>query len=126
MAASPAGSSSAATPPLQTDTAWGRIWDGLPPSFPVMPGAEPTTIGGTPASAVLQLASDVANGAKWYETALPAAGYVVDALNGPIEDGSIVIDTHLTSAVCRAQVKVAPFGGQTIATILVGASCPFQ
>ncbi len=121
-----AGATAAATPPRQTDTAWGRIWDALPPSFPVMPGAEPATIGGSPASAVLQLAADVANGAKWYETALPAAGYVVDALNGPIEDGSIVIDAHLTSAVCRTQVKIAPFGGQTIATVLVGASCPFQ
>lgn len=128
-ASSVAGSASpaaAATPPLQTDTAWGRIWDGVPPSFPVMPGAEPTTIGGTPASAVLQLPTDVANAAKWFQTALPAAGFVIDAMNGPIEDGSIVIDVHGTAAGCLAQVKIAPLGGKTVATVLVGASCPFQ
>ena len=29
--------------PSQTDTAWGRIWDDVPDSFPVAAGAEPAT-----------------------------------------------------------------------------------
>jgi hypothetical protein len=111
---------------LQTDTAWGRIWDALPPLFPVMPGSQPTTIGGAPASGILQLPTDVKAGAKWFETALPAAGYVIDAMNGPIEDGSIVVDAHGTAAGCQVQARIVPLGGKTIVTILVGANCPFQ
>src|SRR4029079_15915087 len=53
-----AGASSAAvSPPTQTDTEWGRIWDGLPAGFPLPPGAVPTEIGEGAASATLAVGS---------------------------------------------------------------------
>src|SRR5688572_9679608 len=33
--------STAAPPAEQTDTDWGRIWDGVPDAFPIYPGATP-------------------------------------------------------------------------------------
>jgi len=122
----PPTSGAAATPPSQTDTAWGRIWDALPASFPSFPGAEPTVTGSGAASAVLQLSTDAANGAKWYRTALEAAGFATDGMNGPLEDGSIVIDSHGATTGCKVQTSIAPLGGRTIATIMFGASCPFS
>ncbi|HVA87858.1 MAG TPA: hypothetical protein VNF73_16250 [Candidatus Saccharimonadales bacterium] len=122
--ASPSGP--AATPPSQTDTSWGRIWDALPASFPRFPGSEPTVTGSGAASAVVQLPTDVTNGAKWYRTALEAAGYATDGMNGPLEDGSIVIDSHGAMTGCRVRASVAPLGGRTIATIMFGSNCPFS
>jgi hypothetical protein len=122
----PPTTGAAATPPSQTDTAWGRIWDSVPASFPRFPGAEPTVTGSGAASATLQLSTDAANGAKWYQTALEAAGFATDGMNGPLEDGSIVIDSHGATTGCKVQTSIAPIGGRTIATIMFGASCPFS
>jgi hypothetical protein len=46
-------------------------------------------------------------------------------VNGPLEDGSIVIDATGESE-CRVQARIAPLGDATIATIFVGAGCPFE
>ncbi len=109
----------------QTDTAWGRIWDALPTSFPAYPGAQPATTGGEPATAVLQLPAQADVAADWTREALEAAGWTIVASNGPLEDGSFVIDVTGTGT-CKAQVSIAPTGGVTIATILVGTGCPLQ
>lgn len=123
--AAPASQAPSAPTATQTDTAWGRIWDALPPSFPTYPGAQPAPIGEGPASAMLQLPAQADVAADWTREALEAAGFTIAASNGPLEDGSYVIDAT-GDGTCMAQVSIAPMGGVTIATILLGADCPFS
>lgn len=116
----------AATPPTQTQTGWGLIWDGLPPSFPRYPGAEPTQTGSGPASAVLNVPADARTAATWYATALKAAGFSTVGANGPLENGSFVVDSTAAAAGCRAQATLVPLGATTTATIYLAAACPFN
>ena len=124
-ASAPASGGPVASAPGQTDTEWGRIWDALPPGFPVPPGSVPTEIGAGPVTATLQLGTSVAVAADWWPEALEAAGYRIEGHNGPLEDGSIVIDIAGDGS-CRAQTTITPLGGVTVATILFGAECPFS
>ncbi len=127
----PGGSSTTAEPgasqPTTTETAWGRIWDELPPSFPHYPGAEPAETGGGPASATLAVPATANAAADWYRGALTRAGYDTEALSGPLEDGSVVIDSvGGGNPDCRVQASLVPHGNQAIATILFAAACPFH
>jgi hypothetical protein len=117
--------SPAASPPGTTETTWGRIWDGLPSSFPNYPGAEPTQTGEGAASAVLDIPANAATAASWYEKTLKLAGYTTEALSGPLENGSLVIASVGAGSGCRVQTSLVPTGSQTIATILFAAACPF-
>lgn len=136
IAASPASPTSPATPPpieptpatgdaVVIESPWGPIWDAIPPEFLVFAGAQPVEID-EPVSAALdhpaQAASpaDIANA---YVTDLTIGGWrsVVD---GPIEDGSIVVDAVRDGTPCRAQVRATPLGGIVRITILYGADCP--
>ena len=121
----PGGSPSAA-PPSQTDTEWGRIWDALPPRYPTPPGAEPTVTRSGPASAVLAVPGSVEATVDWLRTALPAAGYSTDAIDGPLEDGSWVIESTIPGGDCRVRSSVAPEGGSTVLIVMYGAGCPFE
>ena len=121
----PPSAAASAPTATQTDTAWGRIWDALPPSFPTYPGAQSAATGAGPASATLQLPAQADVAADWTREALEAAGFSIAASNGPLEDGSFVIDAT-GPGTCMAQVSIAPMGGVTIATIFVGAGCPFS
>ena len=112
--------------PTQTQIGWGRIWDALPPSFPHYPGAEPTQIGAGPASAVLMVPTDARTAAAWYAMALKAAGFPTVGANGPLEDGSFVVDSSGATTGCVAQTTLAPLGTTTTATIYVAAACPFS
>jgi hypothetical protein len=111
--------------PTVIESPWGPIWDAVPPEFLVFAGAEPVEIE-EPVSAALdhpaQAASpaDIANA---YVTALGIDGWrtVVD---GPIEDGSILVDAVRDGTTCRAQVRATPLGGIVRITILYGAGCP--
>ena len=127
--ATASGSSSmtapAASSVTQTTIDWGRIWDSLPPGVPAYPGAQATETGSGPASATLELPAGVDAAATWWRTALEGAGYRIEAVNGPLEDGSIVIDAE-GDAGCRVQTSVAPLGDVTVATIYVAADCPFR
>ena len=111
--------------PTQTATEWGRIWDALPPGFPVHPGAEPTEGAAGPASAMLTVPAKVGTAAAWWQTALERAGYSTVAVSGPLEDGSIVIDSA-GEGDCRVQVAITPTGATTTVRILYGAACPFR
>ena len=122
--AAPASASPPASPAGQTQIDWGRIWDALPPSFPIPPGSVPTETGAGPATATLQLGTSVEIAADWWQEALEAVGYRIEARN-TLEDGSIVIDA-VGNAGCRAQASIAPLGGVTVGTIFVGAECPFS
>ncbi len=127
----PGGSSPTTEPdasqPTMTETAWGRIWDELPPGFPRYPGAEPAETGGGPASATLAVPATASVAADWLRGALERAGYDTEALSGPLEDGSFVIDSvGGGDPDCRVQASLVPHGNQSIATILFSAACPFR
>lgn len=117
--------SSAAPEVGQTDTEWGRIWDELPEAFPVYPGAAPSDEAGTEAvSATFALEGvDPRVVAAWMQTELERGAYRTEALNGPFEDGSFVLDL-VGDGECRIQVAAAPLGGLTMVTVRYGASCP--
>ena len=114
-------------PPLtsQTDTDWGRIWDGLPADFPVYAGATPSEETATgPASANLVVAgADAKTVAAWTADQLASAGYDVNGGSAALEDGSYAIDGERDGG-CQVHVEVAPLGTVTSITILYGASCP--
>ena len=122
---SSAGASSSALPAGQTDTDWGPIWDELPAVFPVYPGATPADEAQTgPVSATFALeGQDARMVATWMQTELERAAYRTEALNGPLEDGSFVLQSTGTGD-CRIEVAVAPLGGLTTVTVRYGAACP--
>ena len=109
----------------QTDTDWGRILDGLPAAFPIYPGATPADdTAAEVASATFALnGTDPRTVAAWMQTELERATYATEAINGPLEDGSFVLESVGTGD-CRVQISVAPLGGLTSVTVRYGASCP--
>jgi hypothetical protein len=122
-----ASATPAGTPPAQTDTAWGRIWEGLPAGFPAFPGAEPTETGAGPASATLDIptsAGTITDVVSFYRSALETAGYSV-SVDGPLENGGYTIDATGTAG-CAAQVSAEPLGSSLTVTVLYGAACPFE
>lgn len=121
------GTTSQPTSPGQTDTEWGRIWDGLPTGFPAFPGAHPTEVGSGPASGTLDAGSaEPGAAANFYRTALQAGGWIVVGLSGPREDGSFELSSVDIHPACQVQITVTPLGGSTIVSILYGAGCPFN
>ena len=110
----------------QTETEWGRIWDALPPDFPEYPGSTPSEEAATgPASATLVVAdTDVEAIATWWQDALEVAAFSTEAMSGPLEDGSFVIDSIGQDADCRLMVSIAPLGGMTLISVWYGAGCP--
>jgi len=111
----------------QSDTEWGRIWDGLPSSFPAIPGATPdeNATGGA-ASAVLVIeGGDAVGVATLLQTQLQKAGYTSVGSAEPLEDGSVVLEMTGQPAGCKLQVTITPTGGTTTVRILYGAACTF-
>ena len=109
----------------QTDTSWGRLWDDLPSGFPVPPEA---TIAddatAEPVSGAFAIpGGDPAQIATWMQAALETATYSTEALSGPLEDGSMVLDST-GEGDCRIQTVVAPAGGLTLLLVRYGAACP--
>jgi hypothetical protein len=108
----------------QTDTDWGRIWDAVPPTFPRPPGssgAQP--IGREPTSADLELEGDAAGVIEFYQTMLKPPNFETDK-QGPLEDGSWVLNGFIPSSECQWQVTATPLGGLSHVSILYGAGCP--
>ena len=108
----------------QTDTDWGRIWDALPETFPVYPGATPADDAAADVvTATFALeGADPGTVAGWMQTELERAMYATEGLNGPLEDGSFVLDL-VGAGDCRIQVSVAPLGGLTTLGVRYGAAC---
>lgn len=107
----------------QTVVEWGRIWDAIPPAFPIYPGSTPTTDIGAPASAQFVVPASVAAATAWTKAALDATG-LRTTVSGPLEDGSMNLDS-VGPAGCAALTTIAPAGDMTTMTILYGAACPF-
>lgn len=109
----------------QTDTAWGRIWDGVPEAFPVYPGATPADEAAVEAvSATFALeGADARSVVGWLQTEMERATFATAALNGPLEDGGFVLESTGPSG-CRIEVAVAPLGGLTMVGVRYGAACP--
>jgi hypothetical protein len=110
----------------QTETDWGTIWDTLPKGFPTPPGSTPAEETATgPASANLVVDGSDAKGiATAVQQALGVAGYKTRGLQGPLEDGSYVLDMTGSTTDCMVRLTAAPTGGLTTVTILYGAACP--
>lgn len=113
----------------QTDTEWGRIWDALPPSFPVYPGAVETEEFGGDNAAVSAVFTVAETGTDeivtWMQQRLELATYSTEALSGPLEDDAFVIDS-VGDAGCRIETTVKPAGGLTFISVRYGADCPFE
>jgi hypothetical protein len=117
---------SASAPMTQSDTEWGRIWDGLPASFPTIPGATLTEEAGSdgPVSSTFSVpGSDPAEIAGLLQTELEIATYSTEALSGPLEDGSFVIDS-VGLGDCRIETSVRPAGDTILVAVRYGAACP--
>ena len=72
----------------------------LPAGFPAYQGSTPAQEAATgPASAVLAVQGVAARTvADWMQSKLELASYSTEALSGPLEDGSFVLDSTRTSA----------------------------
>jgi hypothetical protein len=68
--------------------------------------------------------SDAKGIATGVQQALAVAGYKTRGLQGPLEDGSYVLEMTGPVTDCRVQVTAAPTGGLTTVAILYGAACP--
>lgn len=115
-------------PVTQTHTAWGRIWDALPEGFPVYPGAVELEEagGGEPVSATFTVEGASPNEiATALQSQLELATYSTEALSGPLEDGSFVIDS-VGDEECRIETTVTPGSGLITIAVRYGAHCPFE
>lgn len=113
--------------PSQTATEWGRIWDAVPGSFPIPPGAVPATDSGQgPVSALLAVEKvdhPVLDVARFYQNALEATGMLVSS-EGPLEDGRVTLSAS-DGDDCRIQVGIHPAGSLALIAVLYGAGCAF-
>jgi hypothetical protein len=110
----------------QSDTDWGPIWDRLPDDFPIHPATEPSDDGlaDDPVSGTYLIAGVPPDEiAPWMQAALEDATYSTEALSGPHEDGSYVLDS-VGDADCRIEATMAPIGDGTVVTVRYGADCP--
>jgi hypothetical protein len=129
----PTAAGPSATPgpslPSQTATEWGRIWDALPPWFPIPEGSKPTETGAGPVTAELELPASAGTAieiARGFQVAFQQAGFAAVNLDGPLEDGSVTVSVPGSEGACRIDVQVVPLGSVVVARILYGADCPFE
>jgi len=124
----PSATAPTATPAVvsQTDTDWGRIWDALPTAFPRYPGSVATETGEFEAvSAEFAVPEGPEIVTAWLQAGLEGAGYSTEALSGPLEDGSRVIDS-VADGGCRIETVIRSLGGVTHVAVRFGAACPFE
>ena len=111
--------------PSTTETEFGRIWDALPPSFPVPPGSIRTDPPGGPSSGSFAVGMTVADAAQAMATALTALGWTVD-VGSALEDGTVVLDAGGLREGCAAEIRLTPLSGTVNMSVLYGADCPFS
>ena len=118
--------SPAPTLPSQTDTAWGRIWDALPSSFPLAPNTRlATDTGEGPSTAVLEVPDSRDAIVQFYRAAFRDASFEIGT-DGPLEDGSVTVTAN-DGDQCRIELSVRGVGAkESMVTVLYGAGCPFE
>jgi hypothetical protein len=109
----------------QSDTTWGRIWDGVPAGFPRFAGArDADDATPEPVSDVYAVeGGDATEISAWLQAAMETATYSTEGLSGPLEDGTFVLDS-VGDGGCRIQTTIAPTGSLVLVTVLYGADCP--
>jgi len=131
LTAVPGGSAAAMSPAASvaqtdTNTAVGRIWDSLPPSFPRITGQVPAETGSGPTSGTFAVPGDIATAVAAVKAGLTGLGYDVN-VGSPLEDGSVVLDAGGgDNPDCRIEVRFTPLSGTTTMAVLYGAACPFS
>ena len=111
--------------PSTTETEFGRIWDALPPSFPIPPGSIRTDPPGGPSSGSFALGMTVDDAARAMAAALAALGWTVE-VGSALEDGTVVLDAGGPREGCAAEVRLTPLSGTVSMSVLYGADCPFS
>ncbi len=111
--------------PAQSDTEWGRIWDGVPAGFPRFTGArDADDATADPVSDAYAVeGGDAAEISTWLQAAMETATYSTEGLSGPLEDASFVLDS-VGDGTCRIQTTIAPLGELVLVTVRYGADCP--
>lgn len=111
--------------PTTTETDFGRIWDALPPSFPTLPGQQPTdpVAGPTSGSFVVNMTAEDA--ARAMAAALTNLGWATDVTSA-LEDGTVVLEAGGVREGCASEVRFTPMSGTVIMSVLYGAECPFS
>ena len=89
------------------------------------PGAQEATGDPTqgPVSGAFSAPSDGITVTQWYRSSLEQAGYSTEAVTGPFEDGSSVIDSVGATTACRVQTTIRPLSGTTLVSVRYGAGC---
>lgn len=114
-------------PPGQSETAWGRIWDDVPDSFPVPVDASVADpLQGPISGAWTVPVADVDAPALvgYYRQALDELGWTT-AIDGPLEDGSYTV-ASANHQGCGTLTTILPRGDESLITVLFGAGCPFR
>ena len=131
----PSASTPTQTPAVVTPTpgpatvvtvAWGKIWDRVPPSFPLPSDsqpAQPADPAEGPSSGAFTTSLGVDEAAQGIEAALTGSGWSIEAMTSG-EDGSRNISTVGASLDCRSLVIVRPLGSVHFVTVYYGAGCP--
>jgi hypothetical protein len=110
----------------RTETDWGVIWDELPPSFPLYPGSIPTITREGAASGEFSVPAAPDEVATWMQSALETATYSTESLDGPLEDGSMILNSVGDAPDCKVEVTIKPLSGTTYMGVRLAAACPFQ
>ncbi len=119
------GQQSAAPLEGQIDSAFGLIWNSMPRTFPAPAGSVAVEVN-EPVSAAFDVGpagGGVADIARFYADILVAAGYTV-SVDGPLQDGSYVVDAPRGNTPCRVQARAVQVGTVNRLTIFYGAGCP--
>ena len=112
--------------PGQSESEWGPIWDALPPTLPVPPGAQPTEpqTGAVSAAYLVPVVDGGAQAiAQLYAAAFEDRGLSA-SVDGPLEDGSFTAWAS-NGYGCDTLVTVLPRGEEHLVTVLYGTGCPF-
>jgi len=106
--------------------AWGRIWDRVPPSFPLPSDAQPAQPSDPvegPSSGAFTTSLGVDEAAQGIGAALAGAGWSLEPMTSG-EDGSRNVSAVGASPDCRSLVTVRPLGSVHFVTVYYGAGCP--